>query len=221
MCTKLAIYIKNGEATEYFPEDNLVCEVTSVMRLCNATIYWHYKNVWTGVNDTVTYGLKKITFKEGYWKFNMIQDKLKQEKVTVTYDSSNGTCQVTPEGENLDLGKLGVLLGFPESHTISSGTASVSPRMVDVNLGLRYVTINCTSINASKNFDTDGRQSHALSSFPITPDQNLGSVVIYFGNIMSVTPISNGHCNSLLFTVDTNIGDHVDLDVYFETLIKR
>ena len=86
----MAIYIKNGEATEYYPEDNLVCEVTSVVRLCNATIYWHYKNVRTGpgVNDTVTYGSKKITFKEGYWTFNMIRDKLRQEKVAVTYDSS-------------------------------------------------------------------------------------------------------------------------------------
>ena len=70
---------------------------------------------------------------------------------------------VTPEGEDLDLGKFGVLLGFPATHTVSVGTTSVSPQMVDVNLGLRYVTINCPSINASKNFDTDGKRSHALS----------------------------------------------------------
>ena len=49
----------------------------SIMTLKNATIYWKYKNVITGINDHVMYGTTKITFEEGYWTFDMVKENSK------------------------------------------------------------------------------------------------------------------------------------------------
>ncbi len=93
---------------------------------------------------------------------------------------------------------------------------------VDINLGLRYVTLNCDSINSTKNFDRQGRRSQTLFTFPVLPNQNLSSAVLYFSNIRSTTPMNNGLFNSLTFTIDSNTDDHdVGVVIYFEVIIKE
>ncbi len=83
MCTKLELFAKSGIENEYYLEDNLRCETTSSMTLNNATLFWHYKNVRKNVNDTVTHGSDTIIFDEGYWTFDMIQDKLDDNKIAL------------------------------------------------------------------------------------------------------------------------------------------
>ena len=60
MCTKLELFAKSGIENEYYLEDNLRCETTSSITLNNATLFWHYKNVWKNVSDTVTHGSDTI-----------------------------------------------------------------------------------------------------------------------------------------------------------------
>ena len=222
MCTKLEIYARSGRENEYYLEDNLRCKVTSSMTLNNATLFWHYKNVRQNGNNTITHGSDTIIFNEGYWTFDMIQDKLRDNKIALKFNAQDNTCKIYSEAQ-LNLKNFGLLLGFSLSYTVSPKVWKTSPNAVDINLGLRYVTLNCDSINSGKNFDRQGRRSQTLFTFPVLPNQNLSSAVSYFSNIGSTTPMNNGLFNSLTFTIDsTNIDDHdVGVVIYFKVIIKE
>ena len=220
MCTKLELFAKSGIENEYYLEDNLRCETTSSMTLNNATLFWHYKNVRQNVNDTVTHGSDTIIFDEGYWTFDMIQDKLRDNKIALKYNTYDNTCKIYSD-KTLNLKSFGLLLGFSSSYTVLPKVWKTSSNAVDVNLGLRHVTLNCESINSAKNFDRQGRRSHTLFTFPVLPNQNLGSAVTYFSNIGSTTPMSNGLFSSLTFTIGSNIDDDVGVIIYFEVIIKE
>ena len=189
------------------------------MTLNNATLFWHYKNVWQNVNDTITHGSNTITFDEGYWTFDMIQDKLNDNKIVLKFNAHDNTCKIYSEAQ-LNLKNFGLLLGFPLLHVMSAKVWKTSPKVVDINLGLRYVTLSCDSVNSAKNFDRQGRRSQLLFTFPVLPNQNLSSAVSYFGNIGSTTPMRNGLFSSFTFTIDSNIKDHIGV-IYFEIKIKE
>ncbi len=117
MCTKLELFAKSGIENEYYLEDNLRCETTSSMTLNNATLFWHYKNVRQNVNDTVTHGSDTIIFDEGYWTFDMIQDKLRNNKIALKYNTYDNTCKIYSD-KTLNLKSFGLLLGFSSSYTV-------------------------------------------------------------------------------------------------------
>ncbi len=220
MCTKLEIRAKSGRENEYYLEDNLRCKVTSSMTLNNATLFWHYKNVQQNINDTITHGSDNI-FSEGYWTFDMIQDKLRDNKIALKFNAHDNTCKIYSD-KTFNRKNFGLLLGFPQSCTISPKVWKTSPNAVDINLGLRYVTLNCDSINSAKNFGRQGRRSQTLFTFPVLPNQNLSSAVSYFSKIGSTTPMNSGLFNSFTFTIDSNIDDNdVGVVIYFEVIIKE
>ncbi len=220
MCTKLELFAKSGVENEYYLEDNLKCETTSTMTLNNATLFWSYKNVRKNLNDTVTHGSDVITFGEGYWTFDMIQDKFRNNKIALKYNTYDNTCKIYSD-KNLNLKNFGLLLGFSSAFVVLPKVWKNSLNVVDVNLGLRHVTLNCMSVNSAKNFNRYGRRSHTISTFPVLPNQNLSSAVTYFSNIGSVTPMNNGLFNSLTFTIGSNIDDDVGVIIYFEVIIKE
>ena len=220
MCTKLELFAKSGIENEYYLEDNLKCETTSSVTLNNATLFWHYKNVRQNVNDTVTHGSDTIIFDEGYWTFDMIQDKLRDNKIALKYNTYDNTCKIYSD-KTLNLKSFGLLLGFSLSYTVLPKVWKTSLNAVDLNLGLRHITLNCESINSAKNFNRQGRPSHTLFTFPVLPNQNLSSAVTYFNNIGSVTPMNNGLFSSLTFTIGSNINDDVGVNIYFEVIIKE
>ena len=92
--------------------------------------------------------------------------------------------------------------------------------MVDVNKGLRYVNINCNIVNTAGNINTDGHWSYALASLPVPLDQLLNSAVTMFKGIKSSITITNGQFNRILFDVDTNINDKVDMSLLLELYIN-
>ncbi len=69
------------------------------MTLNNATLFWHYKNVRQNVNDTFTHGSDTITFDEGYWTFDMIQDKLGDNKIVLKFNAHDNTCKIYSEAQ--------------------------------------------------------------------------------------------------------------------------
>ena len=218
---KLEIYAQSGKENEYYLEDNLRCKITSFMTLNNATLFWHYKNVRQGVNDTITHGGSTITFDEGYWTFDMIQGKLRDNKIALKYNAHDNTCKMYSD-KTLNLKKFGPLLGFPLSYTVTPKVWQTSLNAVDINLGLKYVTLGFNSINSARNFNRQGKRSQTLFTFPILPNQNLSSTVSYFINIGSTTPISNGIFGSFTFTIDSNIDDDdIGVGIYFEVIVKE
>ncbi len=151
----------------------------------------------------------------------MIQDKLRDNKIVLKFNAHDNTCKIYSD-KTLNLKKFGLLLGFSLSYTVLPKVWKTSLNAVDINLGLRYVTLNCDSINSAKNFDRQGRRSQTLFTFPVLPNQNLSSAVLYFSNIGSTTPMNNGLFNSLTFTIDSNTDDHdVGVVIYFEVIIKE
>ncbi len=107
------------------------------------------QNVRKNVNDTVTHGSDTITFDEGYWTFDMIQDKLRDNKIALKYNTYDNTCKIYSV-KTLNLKSFGLLLGFSSSYTVLPKVWKTSSNAVDVNLGLRHVTLNCESINSAK-----------------------------------------------------------------------
>ena len=41
-----------------------------------------------------THGSDTITFDEGYWTFDMIQDKLRDNKIALKYNTYDNTCKI-------------------------------------------------------------------------------------------------------------------------------
>ncbi len=191
------------------------------MTLNNATLFWHYKSIHQGVNNAIAHGGSVITFDEGYWTFDMIQDKLRDNKIALKYNAHDNTWKIYSD-KAFSLKKFGVLLGFPASYTVTPKVWRTSLNAVDINLGLKYITLDCNSVNSAKNFNRQGKRSQTLFTFPILPNQNLSSAVSYFSNIGSTSPINNGIFNSLTFTISSNIGDdNIGVGIYFEVIVKE
>ena len=184
----------------------------------NAAVYWNYKNVITGENDHVMRGATKIFFEEGYWTFDMIEERLGKQSIKL--EANEYTCKIYSETQNLNLKKFGGLLGFPENEIVNSGTWKTSPDVVNINRGLRYVNVNCNIVNTSGIIYTNGHRSYTLTTLPIPSDQLLNSTVTKFKGIDSSAEIMNGQFNRILFDIDTNISDKVDMSLLLELYIN-
>ena len=217
--SKINVFIENNEKELRF-DTCIVKPAGSVMTLKNAAVYWNYKNVIAGKNDHVMHGTAKVPFEEGYWTFDMAERKLGEQSIKLEANEHNNRCKIYSESQNLNLIKFGKLLGFPENEIVNSGTWKTSPGVVDVNKGLRYVNINCNIVNTVGNIDTDGHWSCALATLPIPSDQFLNSTVTHFKGIDSSVKITNGQFNRVIFNVDTNIEDKVDMSLLLELYIN-
>ena len=196
----------------------------SLMTLKSATVYWKCKNVLTGENDQVTLGsvpnAKKITFEERYWTFDLIKDRLGSDNVKLEAMRHCNGCRIQPNGSDLNLNKFGLLLGFPMNTIISDGVWMTSPNDVDVNQGLRYIIINCDIIDTYANYDTGGKRSYSLATFPVTTKQSLNGSVSYFRGVNSDVMINNGCFNRLDFDIKSNIEKKVDVNALLELYIQ-
>ena len=224
MFAKFEVFAKSGKENDYFLEDNVRLN-RSLATLNNATLYWRFKNVTRNVNDTITYGGETITFGEGYWTFDMIQDKLAERKILLKFNPYDNTCKVYVDKAS-NFKSFGKLLGFLESQAFLPKAWKTSLNEVDINHGLRFITLNCSAVDESKNFGRDGRRSRTKFTFPILPNQNLSSAISHFGNTGSVTPIRDGWFGDFTFTIGSNLSSKgetttdVGVDIYFEIKIN-
>ena len=215
---KISVFIENNKK-ELYLDVSVNKLFKSEMTLNNAAIYWKYKNIIKNDNDYVMFGAKKISFDEGYWTFNMMKDKLKEENVELKANKHNDTCTIQSNGANLNLKKFGPLLGFPVNKVLNSGSWITSPKVVDVNRGFRFVNVNCSIVDTTSNFNTNGERSQTIVSLPIPTDQSLNSTVSFFKNINVKVKI-NEYFNRIIFDVNTNIENDVKMDLLLELTIK-
>ena len=122
--------------------------------------------------------------------------------------------------KQLNLLNFGSLLGFPVNKIIQPNTWTNSPSNVNVNLGLRYVTIGCNCVDPDRNFDSNGRRSKVIATVPVTSEQSLNSSVTFYDNIRSEVSVLNGDHNMFEFDVNTNIGNKVGLTIMFEVYVE-
>ena len=121
----------------------------------------------------------------------------------------------------INLLHFGPLLGFPVNTTIQANrTWTNSPSTVDINLGLRYITVSCACVDSDRNFDTTGKRSKVIATIPVTSEQSLNSSVTFYDSIHSVVSVLNGDHNMFEFDFNTNIGNKVDLSVMCELYVE-
>ena len=112
------------------------------------------------------------------------------------------------------------MLGFPKDTTVRANTWTNSPSNVDVNLGLRYVTVECSSVDTDRNFDRHGKRSKVIATLSVTSEQSLNSSVTFYDNVTSEVAVLNEDHNLFEFDVNTNADKKVDLRVMLELYVE-
>ena len=208
---KLSLNLDTGKHFVYL-ERMITTRYESRIHVKNIGIFWKFKNVLKNAND-------KITFGEGYWSFNMISEKLAENNIQLERNRYDNTCKIR-SSRQLNLFNFGSLLGFPVNTIIQANTWTNSPSNVDVNLGLRYVTVSCNCVDTDRNFDSNGRRSKIIATDLVTSEQSLNSSVTFYDNIHSEVSALNGDHNMFEFDVNTNIGNKVGFNIMFEVYVE-
>ena len=79
---RLSVLVENGKK-ELFLKTSLVISEPSEIVLKSATIYWDFNNIDNDLEDFITVDGNRVEFKHGYWTFDDLETKLKEEGVTV------------------------------------------------------------------------------------------------------------------------------------------
>ena len=189
----------------------------------NVAIYWKFRNVHQDNYEATLVkadrSRKKLKLETGYWTFDMISERLKLDNVSLTKNRHNNTCSIRSDKYEVHLGNIGLLLGFVKDIVITRGT-KVDSGEVDVNWGLRLVTIGCDIVNPTKNFNPGGKRSVTIFTFPITTEEPIFNYISFYKNVNFEAPVINGIHNRLIFFVDTNIKEEVEMNILAEFYFK-
>ena len=160
-----------------------------------------------------------LQFGMGYWTFDMISERFTEEGVSLKKNRHNNTFRIHCETHSRNLGSFGLLVGFKKDTVIQRKVYKDSNE-VNVNMGLRFVSIGCDIVNPSKNFDTNGERSKTIATFPITTEEPLFNYISFYKDVNFEAPVINGTHNFLKFFVDTNIEETVEMNILIECYIK-
>ena len=110
----------------------------------------------------------------------MMAGKLAESDVKLVRNRYDNTFKIFPKDTDVRLRNPGPMLGFSENATVRANTWTNSPSNVDVNLGLRYVTVECSSVDTDRNFDRYRKRSKVIVTLPVTTEQSLNSSVTHY-----------------------------------------
>ena len=216
---KLSLMLDSGK-NEVYLDGFIRTRTNSKMKVRNAVVYWNCRNIIKNFHDTVTLTSKNVTFGEGYWTFHMMAETLAESDVKLDRNRYDNTCKVFSKNSDVNLRNLGPMLGFPKDTTVKPNTWTNSPSNVDVNLGLRYVTVECSSVDTDRNFNRYGKKSKVIATLPVTTEQSLNSSVTHYRDLTSEVAVANGDHNLFEFKVGTNLEKEVDLKVMLELYLE-
>ena len=166
---KLSLILDTGKRAVYL-DKFITTKYDSKMYIKNIGFYWKFKNVLKGANDSINtvsgfVNIDPITFEERYWTFNMISERFGESNIQLGRNRYNNTCKIR-SAKQLNLLNFGLLLGFPVNKVMQPNTWTNSLSNVDVNLGLRYVTVECNCVDTNRNFVSNGRRRRLSLRFP-------------------------------------------------------
>ena len=194
------VYVENG-----FIETTW----NSTVLIKNIAVYCMFKNIHQYNREVVLTSSADegnvIEFGTGYWTFSMISERLREEGITLTENRHNNTRRIHCKTDEVELGNFGILLGFEKDTTKSKDLWKDSPNEININMGLKYITIGCDCVNTLKNFNTKGERTKNIATLPITTQQRLNNTVTYYKDVNFEAPITNGKHNFFNFHVDTNV----------------
>ena len=146
------------------------------------------------------------------WKTINLELQMNAYDNTCTIDNKNNT--------TVNLKKLGPLLGFAENHQLAAKTNEASSNPVDVNHGLRWLTVTCDLIDQTKNIDLDGEESDILTFLPITPGTRLNSSCYVYERENAWRAAKNAVVSEMVFTANSNISVNVDVDILLDIALE-
>ena len=217
---RLQVYVQNNKKTIAF--DNRQSGKFD-MYLRKATIFWRFKNIKKNNNDIITdsLGTRIDIISEGYHSFQDLQEIFKANNITMAPNYHDNTCSITPTAKNIELGNLGVMLGFDKDKTFTKDVQSDGTNPVDVHHGLRYVKLSSDIVDKS-NVSFEGQRSDVLATLPVETSQRLfSSRTIYSGLDHRVPIIKN--FSTIELKLETNIDEiwpYIELDALLDLDIK-
>ena len=91
---KLSLILDAGKHAVYL-DKFITTRYDSKMYVRNIGVYWKFKNVLKGANDSInTITGDPITFGEGYWSFNMISERLSESNIQLERNRHNNTYKI-------------------------------------------------------------------------------------------------------------------------------
>ena len=228
----ISVFIKGGTETLNF--DKPIATYGSLIGAKEVTVFWNFKNI-TNAIDNGKFVIKKDptdasqdvekTLGEGYWDFQQIKERLEVEKLKLSMNVYDNTCSIENKtGSTVDLKKFGKLLGFPEDHILAADSTTASPDPVDVNHGLRWLSVSCDLIDSSKNTGLKGEASTVLAFLPITPGTRLNSnCYVYERDAYAWRPAKNNVITKMTFEVKSNLeeqGIKVDANILMNIALE-
>ena len=224
----ISVYIQGGTKTLKFEKP--IPTYGSLLAAKEVTVFWNFKNITNAIDNekfSIITGsddnpvTEEKTLGEGYWDFQQLKERLDGEKFKLSMNVHDNTCSIVNNtGGKVNLKKFGKLLGFPEDHKLTTG-ASASPNPVDVNHGLRWLTVTCDLIDSTKNTDLHGNESEVLAFLPITPGTRLNSnCYSYERDAYAWRRAKNDVVSEMKFTVKSNISEKVDVDILMNIALE-
>ena len=221
----ISVYITGGAKTLQL--DNPLVTYASLLTANEVTVFWNFKNITDLIdNRKFTKGTGEVVLGEGYWDFQQIKKRLAGEKLELSMNVHDNTCDIINKtGSEVNLKKFGKLLGFPENQILpnDANTTHKSPDPVDVNHGLRYLIVTCDLIDKSKNTGLDGAESDILAFLPVTPGTRLNSNCHVYDRDYTTRPAKSSIVSEVVFKVKSNVKDvnvKVDVDVLLNLTLE-
>ena len=212
---RLSVLVENGKK-ELFLKTSLVISEPSEITLKSATVYWDYNNIDNDLEDFITVDGSRVEFKHGYWTFDDLETKLKEDGITLAKERVTGKCVISAN-DATSFKALGILLGLNSNTDMDAGADLTSHNKVDVNRGFKSLDIKCNIVDKQKNIDSNGGYSDIIASLPIPPDRTLKGSLSHYSDINSKVKINRGTYNFLEFEALSNVdryAGNVLLEIY-------
>ena len=224
----ITVFLTSGTKKLELDEPFLTGHDTTI-QLKRATVFWKFRNV-TKANGNYYFDKKSSTpggatetktLDDGYWDFELLKKRLGEEKIELEASVHDNKCLLknTNTGTTIDLKTFGKLLGFNANTTIPTGQTPEAPHPVDVNLGLRYLTIGCDLADSFRNVNINGGVDTNITYLPIPPGTRLNSTVSVYEN-HPVVLTKEDIVTEMTFTLGSNITNEVEADVLLNLVVS-
>ena len=221
----ITVFLTSGTKKVDLDEPFLTGHDTTI-QLKRATVFWKFQNV-TGANGNNRFEKKPTvgasetkTLDDGYWDFELLKKRLGEEGIELTARVHDNKCDLkNTNPETVDLKTFGKLLGFNPNTIIPTGQTPEAPNQVDVNLGLRYLTIGCDLADSFRNVNTDGHVDTNITYLPIPPGTRLNSTVSVYEN-HPVVLTKEDIVTEMTFMLGSNISEEVKADVLLNLVVS-
>ena len=220
----ISVHIKKGEKTTFTFKKPIATYGTRIAAK-EVTVFWNFKNITSTIgNNTFTVSNSsppEKTINDGYYDFEQLKSRLENDKLELQMNAYDNTCTIDNKNNaTVNLKKLGPLLGFAENQQLTAKTSKASSNSVDVNHGLRWLTVTCDLIDQSKNIDLDGEESDILAFLPITPGTRLNSSCYEYERENAWRVAKNAVVSEMVFTVNSNISENVDVNILLDIALE-